>query len=374
LSSSATKKDILSFYEEKIKENLMKKDINKILNIVKVLKKKCILFTDSKELFYLTGAEFNGFWILCVNGKNYAICSNMIENQVKEFFLDKNIEVYPGPTFLKIILEILQKNNSKKIVIDPKYMTAGDFIIISEKLNKANIKVEKKIGILDCVRMVKEDKEIENLKKACKIVSEVCDTIRKELKIGVSELDIHFRILELFAINHVKESFTPIIAFGKNSANPHHRSSNKKLVQNDVVMMDIGCVYNGYSSDLTRTYFLDKIDDKRSAIWNIVKRSQEAVLKDIKAGVPIVWADKTARGIIELAGYKDKFIHNTGHGVGIEIHEMPSLSSNAEGIFLSGMAVTVEPGIYIEQEFGIRIEDTILIKKDGCEVLTSAIY
>jgi Xaa-Pro aminopeptidase len=298
----------------------------------------------------------------------------MIENQVKEFFLDKNIEVCPGVPFFKTILEILKKNNSKKIVIDPKYMTAVDFILISEKLNQTNIEVEKKIGMLDCVRMVKEDKEIKNLKKACKIISEVCDTVRKELKVGLSELDIHFRILELFAINHVKESFTPIIAFGKNSANPHHRSSNKKLVQNDVVMMDIGCVYNGYSSDLTRTYFLDKIVDKRSMIWNIVKRSQEAVLEDIKAGAPIVWADKTARGVIELAGYKDKFIHNTGHGVGIEIHEMPSLSSNAEGVFLSGMVVTVEPGIYIEQEFGIRIEDTILIKEAGCEVLTSATY
>jgi Xaa-Pro aminopeptidase len=356
----------------KLGKILMKENINKILNIVEVLKKNCILFADSKELFYLTGAEFDGFWLLYVNGKNYAICSNMIENQVKEFFLDKNIEVCPGAPFLKTVLEILKKNNSKKIAVDPKYMTAADFILVSEKLNQADIEIEKKIGMLDSVRMVKEDKEIENLKKACKIVSEVCDTVRKELKIGLSELDVHFRILELFAINRVKESFTPIVAFGKNSANPHHKSSNKKLVQNDAVMMDIGCIYNGYCSDLTRTYFLDKIDDKHNIIWNIVKRSQEVVLKDIKAGLPIAWADKTARGVIELAGYKDKFIHTTGHGVGIEIHEMPSLSSNAEGVFLSGMVVTVEPGIYIEQEFGVRIEDTILIKEDGCEVLTSA--
>jgi Xaa-Pro aminopeptidase len=352
----------------------MKENINKILNIVKVLKKNCILFANPKELFYLTGAAFDGFWLLYVNGKNYAVCSNMIENQVKEFFLDKNIEVCTGVHFLKTILEILNKNNSKEIVIDPKYMTAKDFILVSEKLNQANIKVEKKMGMLDCVRMVKEDEEIANLKKACKIVSEVCNTVRKELKVGLSELDVHFRILELFAINHVKESFTPIIAFGKNSANPHHRSSNKKLARNDVVMMDIGCIYNGYCSDLTRTYFLDRIDDKPTVIWDTVKRSQEAVLKDIKAGLPIAWADKTARGVIEFAGYKNKFIHSTGHGVGIEIHEMPSLSSNAEGIFLSGMVVAIEPGIYIKQEFGIRIEDTVLIKEDGCEVLTSATY
>jgi Xaa-Pro aminopeptidase len=352
----------------------MKKDINKIINVVKVLKGNCVLFTDSKEIFYLTGVEFDGFWLLHVNGKNYAVCSKMIENQVKDFFLDKDVQVCPGVPFCKTILEILKKNTAKKLVIDPKYMTALDFIVVSEKLNQAGIEVEKKIGMLDYVRIVKEDNEIENLKKACKIVSDVCDTVRKELKAGLSELDVHFRVLELFAINRVKESFTPIVAFGKNSANPHHKSSNKKLLQNDVVMMDIGCIYNGYCSDLTRTYFLDKIDDKHSMIWNTVKSSQEAVLKDIKEGLPIVWADKTARGVIALAGYKDKFIHTTGHGVGIEIHEMPSLSSNAEGVFLSGMTVTVEPGIYIRQEFGVRIEDTILIKEDGCEVLTSATY
>jgi Xaa-Pro aminopeptidase len=351
----------------------MKKDINKIINIVKILKKNCILFADPKELFYLTGAEFDGFWLLYVNGKNYAVCSKMIENQVREFFLDKNVAVCSGPLY-KTILEILKKNKAKRLFIDPKYMTALDFILVSEKLTQAGVKLEKNVGILDCARIVKEDNEIENLKKACKIVSEVCDTLRKELKAGLSELDVHFRALELFAKNHVKESFTPIIAFGKNSANPHHRSSNKRLVQNDIIMMDIGCVYNGYFSDLTRTYFLDKIDDKYKLIWNIVKHSQEAVLKDIKAGLPIAWADKTARGVIELAGYKDKFIHTTGHGVGIEIHEMPSLSSNAEGVFLSGMTVTVEPGIYIEQEFGVRIEDTVLIKESGCEVLTSATY
>ncbi|MDR1942564.1 MAG: M24 family metallopeptidase [Endomicrobium sp.] len=349
----------------------MKKNINKIISIVKA---RCALFTNSKEIFYLTRAEFDGFWILHVNDKTYAICSKMIENQARDFFFDKGVDVYIEVPFHKAVLEILKKNNAKKLFVDPKYMTALDFIFVNEKLSQNGIEVEKKIGMLDSARMIKEDNEIENLKKSCKIVSAICDTVRKELKPGLTELDVHYKVLELFSKNHVTESFAPIIAFGKNSANPHHRSSDKKLIQNDIVMMDIGCVYNGYCSDLTRTYFLDKIDDNRKQIWNVVKRSQEAVLKGIKAGLPIAWADKTARSVIESVGYKDKLIHTTGHGVGIEIHEMPSLSSDAEGVFLVGMTVTVEPGIYIKQEFGIRIEDTILIKEDGCEVLTLATY
>jgi Xaa-Pro aminopeptidase len=349
----------------------MQKNINKITSIVKA---RCLLFTNSKEIFYLTGAKFDGFWILYVNDKTYAICSKMIENQTREFFFDKGVDIYIGVPFSKAVLEILKKSDEKKLVVDPKYMTALDFIVVNKKLSQNGIEVKRKIGMFDSARMIKEGREIENLKKSCKIVSAVCDSVRKELKPGLSELDVHYKVLELFSRNHVTESFAPIIAFGKNSANPHHRSSDKKLIQNDIVMMDMGCIYNGYCSDLTRTYFLDKIEDNCKQIWNVVKHSQKAVLKGIKAGLPIVWADKTARSVIESAGYKDKFIHTTGHGVGIEIHEMPSLSSNAEGVFLVGMTVTVEPGIYIEQEFGVRIEDTILIKEDGCEVLTSATY
>jgi Xaa-Pro aminopeptidase len=253
-------------------------------------------------------------------------------------------------------------------------MNATDFILINENLSYEKINLIKKTGILDSLRIIKSTIEIENLKKACQIVSEVCNTVKGELKPGLSEIDIHYRVIELFAKNRVTESFTPIIASGTNSANPHHRSSNRKITENDIVMMDIGCMYNGYCSDLTRTYFLGKINNNQKRIWDIVKSSQSAVLKEIKAGLPVSWADKTARDIIEAAGYKDKFIHTTGHGVGIEIHEMPSLAPNAESIFLTYMAVTVEPGIYIEGEFGVRIEDTILIKENGCEVLTSAVY
>jgi Xaa-Pro aminopeptidase len=351
-----------------------KKDINKIIS-TSIAKTKCVLFTDPKEIFYLTNADFCGFWFLYVVDKAYVICSKMVENQAREFFFEINTaDIYVSVYFYKTVLEILKKNNAKKLFIDPKYMIALDFIVLSEKLSQNGIEVKKKIGILDSARMIKKNNEIENLKKSCKIVSSICDTVRKELKSGLSELDVHYKILELFLKNHVTESFTPIVAFGKNSANPHHRSSGKKLVQNDIVMIDIGCIYNGYCSDLTRTYFLDKVDDNRKHIWNVVKHSQEAVLKGIRAGLPIAWADKTARNVIESAGYKDKFIHTIGHGVGIEIHETPSLSSNAEGVFFTGMTVTVEPGIYIKQKFGVRIEDTILIKEDGCEVLTSATY
>lgn len=347
---------------------------NKIKKLTEKYRADCFLFTSRNETFYLSGAEFDGFWMLVIKEEIYILCSKMIESQAKEFFRGSQAHIYIGVPLSKSVTDILISKNADSVIMDTKYMTASDFILISERLHSADIETVSKFGIMDDMRAVKDEEEAEKLKEACRIVSKVCDTVKSELKPGLSEIDIHYRILELFAQNRVKESFTPIVAAGKNSANPHHSSSNYKFAENDTVMIDLGCVYKGYCSDLTRTYYLGKISDKFRKIWDIVKDSQSAVLKGVRSGLPLSWADKTARDIIEAAGYKDKFIHTTGHGVGIEIHEKPSLAINAEGVFLTHMAVTVEPGIYLEGEFGIRIEDTILITEKGCEILTSAAY
>ncbi|AKL98536.1 M24 family metallopeptidase [Endomicrobium proavitum] len=351
-----------------------------MLNKIKALQEKyktegeAFLFTNQKETFYLSGAEFDGFWIFACRQTIYVVCSKMTQNQMKEFFAGQNAEIIAGAPFSAQTAKAAKDNAVKRIITDAKYISAADFIVLQKKLAANNIELCAKTGVLDNLRIVKTSEEIANLRKACEIVSQVCQTVKEEIKAGMTELDVCYRVLELFAQNKVKESFTPIVAAGENSANPHHASSNRKIRENDIIMMDIGCVYKGYCSDLTRTYFLGKINTKFREIWDIVKESQSAVLKAIKAGLPVSWADKTARNVIDAAGYKDNFIHTTGHGVGIEIHEMPLLAYNAEGVFLSSTAVTVEPGIYLAGEFGVRIEDTILITENGCEILTSAPY
>lgn len=332
------------------------------------------LFISKKEILYLTGAEFEGFWVLCVKGNFYAICSKMIENQVQDFFTELEVKVCSSVSLYKGVLDILKQHMANSIMVDPNYMIASEFILLESVLMKEQIKLEKKIGILTNMRIIKSDTEIKNIRKACKIVSNVCEIIKKELRPNIKEIDIHYKILELFAESHVTESFSPIVACGKNSANPHHRSSNTKMRENDIVLLDIGCSYKGYCSDLTRTYFLDRIGRGESSVWHTVKKAHENVLRGIKAGCKIAWADKTARGVIAEAGFADNFIHTTGHGVGVEIHEAPSLTSNSTGIFSSHMVVTVEPGIYIKSKFGVRIEDTILIRSNDCEVMTNATY
>ncbi|MDR3281893.1 MAG: M24 family metallopeptidase [Endomicrobium sp.] len=353
----------------------------KILKLFKKYQVESILFTNTKEIFYLTMAKFDGFWILSMENKTYIIHQKMIENQIKEYFFNSNqiktipyIFVTTELPLYKSVLEILKKNKIGSLLIDLKYTNALDFTLINENFKKMGVNFIKKVGVLDNMRVVKTTFEIENIKMACKIVSETCNVIKNELKVGLTEIDIHYRVLELFAKKQVSESFSPIIASGINSADPHHISSSKKIIENDIIMIDIGCLYNGYCSDLTRTYFLGRPNAGRKAVWNTVKNAQDTILKKIKSGMPISYSDKVVRNVISASGYKKNFIHSTGHGVGTEVHEMPSLSSSAKGVFLANSTVTVEPGIYIKHKFGVRIEDTILVTKNGCTVLTSANY
>jgi Xaa-Pro aminopeptidase len=179
-----------------------------------------------------------------------------------------------------------------------------------------------------------------------------------------------FKIEEYFAKNMVRPSFPIIVASGPNSANPHHISSKRKIVANDVILMDLGCVYKGYCSDLTRTFFLGKTNDLQRKVYALVKRAYGRAMRALKKGVKASSIDNAAREVISNAGFADKFIHTTGHGVGIDIHEPPRLSAKDNTVLKNGMIVTVEPGVYIKGRFGVRIEDTVLINKKGKRVLT----
>ncbi|HAX61598.1 MAG TPA: hypothetical protein DCX95_03430 [Elusimicrobia bacterium] len=239
-------------------------------------------------------------------------------------------------------------------------------------------KLRKKIKIFrDCsgfaedLRAVKNETEISKIKTACKISQKAIEYAGKKLKAGITEKELADELEYFLRKNGAEKSaFDIIVASGKNSADPHHKPTNRKFQKNDVVLIDLGCVYDGYCSDLTRTFFLGKISSKKKKIFEIVKSAQQKAIDTAKDGVKCEKIDFAARDFIAKNGYKNFFIHGTGHGVGIDIHEEPSVSAKSETVLKTGMVVTVEPGIYIPNKFGVRIEDTVLVTKSGCEVLT----
>lgn len=229
--------------------------------------------------------------------------------------------------------------------------------------NSMNIETYKKIcgdfdiettDIIGVSRAVKSKWEVENIEKAL----EIAEKSLLELEFSGTEIELAAQLEYNMRINDSQRpSFETIVATGPRSSLPHGTPTKNKLEY--PILIDWGAVYNNYSSDTTRTIIET---EKQEEIFNIVLEAQQTAIKSIKPGVKTSEIDNIAREVITEYGYGDAFIHSTGHGVGLEIHEKPSLSKNDEDILEKGMVVTVEPGIYLEGEFGIRIEDMILIK------------
>jgi Xaa-Pro aminopeptidase len=215
------------------------------------------------------------------------------------------------------------------------------------------------------VRSIKDRHEIALLEKSATLLWKGFLHIRKKLKVGISEIELA-REFEFFVKKKGAEalSFDPIIAFGKNSALPHHHSSSKKLRENEVVLMDLGVVLNGYASDMTRMVFFGEVPKKMQKAYELVRKAANEALKLCKPNVEVAKLDLAARAAM---GKDEKhFIHSLGHGIGLDVHEAPLISKKSKKAVLEeGMVITIEPGIYLPNVGGIRYEDMIVITKTG---------
>ena len=333
-----------------------------------------LLLIDSKNIFYIAKSTFDGFWLLIHNNNFIVITSQMIYGQVKQHFKNKTKIFVIKTSFSDELVEICKKYKISNLKIDTTNINYNLFKLLNDKLKKNKISVYTDNKTILEKRIIKSKEEIKNIKKACDIVSEVFESVKKKIIYGMTEIDIHFKIEEEFAKRHVVQSFKTIVASGPNSANPHHISGNRKIQKNDIVLIDMGCIYNGYCSDLTRTFFIGKEDKNKRKIWNIVKQAHDEALIKVKENIKAMNIDLFARNYIKQNGYDRNFIHTTGHGVGLDIHEAPTIGQKSKDILKEGMIITIEPGIYLEKEFGVRIEDTVLVTKKGYEVLTTAKY
>lgn len=230
-------------------------------------------------------------------------------------------------------------------------------------------RLENKINEL---RMVKTSEEVDAIKQAQRIAEAAFEHILTFIKPGVTEKEIALE-LDFYMLSHGAEalSFETIAVAGKKTSMPHGVPDDNVVKNGDFVTMDFGAVSKGYHSDMTRTVAVGSICKEQKEIYNIVLEAQKNALSVLKAGLPCSEADKAARDIIKNAGFGDCFGHGTGHGVGVEIHELPNLSPRSNAVLEVGNVVTVEPGIYIPDKFGVRIEDMALITENGYENLTN---
>ena len=348
----------------------MIKDLQKLLK--EQQNSTCALIISPENRKYFTGFESSdGFLLVSPQRAVFITDGRYIEAAEKQI---SNCEVQLlGKTYPQIA-EILKEMNCNRLLVESTRMTVSTYNSLKGVLKKISVSTDTTLDtIINTLRSVKTEYEVESIVKAQRIAEDAFEHILKFIKVGITEKEIALE-LDFYMLRHGGEglSFETIAVSGKNSSMPHGVPSNKKIEDGDFVTMDFGTIVNGYHSDMTRTVAVGFATDEMKNVYDTVLKAQENCLNNIKAGVSCKDGDEFARSVIRNVGYGQYFTHSTGHGVGVEIHEFPNLSPASDSILQTGNIVTVEPGIYIPENFGVRIEDMALITEKGCRNLTSA--
>ena len=331
------------------------------------------LISNSVNLLYFLGFQgasslfvpAEGECIVYVYGVNYeqakVECKDLKVEQVKA---DENL-------IMKIARQV-KAQKTRKLAVDS--LSVAGWQTLVKEFPKENM-LEINNGYIETLRRVKDVHEIELMRKAGELTSEGMKAAYETIKPGVKEYAVAAEI-EYAMRKHGAGAlaFETIVASGTHSAFPHGGCSDRTIQDGDLVIVDIGATCNYYCSDMTRTIVAGKPSAQQEKIYNVVKGAQEKAFQTIKAGAIIADVDTVARKVIEAAGYGDYFVHRLGHGVGLEVHEPPSLSHLNKDLLIEGNVVTNEPGIYICNYGGVRIEDTVLVKTNGAEKLTTGPY
>ena len=256
----------------------------------------------------------------------------------------------------------------EKVGFEENYVTYAKYKEYMHKF-KINSLVETE-GMIEKQRMIKDEEEIESIKKACKITDDCYNYILNYIKPGMTEKQIAREIDDYYYKHAEGTSFDTIVASGENSSKPHAIPTDRQIQEKDIITIDMGCKVNGYCSDMTRTFFVGEVPEEIKPIYDLVLKNQLQTLDDMKENFNTKLLSKMVDNDFRLNNYD--LIHALGHGVGLDIHEAPTISIRSENILKENMVVTDEPGIYVAGKYGVRIEDTVLVGKGGSEPLTKS--
>jgi len=272
-------------------------------------------------------------------------------------------------TFTEAMVPVLNENNIFRLGCEGEHLVYNQYLVLKDKL--VSVEIIGTSGLVEKIRLTKDDDEVNNIREAVRLADQAFEQVLPLIKPGVSEHEVAIQLECLMRrMGADGIAFKIIVASGPRSALPHGVASSRRIQEGDLVTMDFGAVYRGYHSDITRTVVLGEPTLKQQEIYSIVLEAQMRAIEAIRSGVRASDVDRAARDVITRKGYGEQFGHGTGHGLGLNIHENPRLSKKDETMLQQGMTVTVEPGIYIPDWGGVRIEDTVVVGESDCKVLT----
>ena len=326
-----------------------------------------MIISNPVNIKYLTGIQAEGILLITRKENVYLTDSRYIEyvssiiTPFDEIVVDdiKNVSKDDYENFFMFCENVGFEENFVSYAKYKKYMHTY----------KINNFVEAEC-LIDRLRIIKDNEEKENIKKACKITDDCFTFMLEYIKPGMTEKQIAKKIEDYYRENADGVSFDTIVASGENSSKPHAMPTDRKIQEKDIITIDMGCKVNGYCSDMTRTIFVGEPTAEQKQVYDLVLKSQKLSLQEMKDGGNIKDITKIVTSNFELNGFE--LLHALGHGVGLDIHEPPFIRVSNDNTLKENMVITNEPGIYIAGSFGVRIEDTLLVTKDEPEILTKS--
>lgn len=319
--------------------------------------KSAVVITDGDLIFYHTGFYVEDGLLVIYNGQNYLFTDKRYFEDALKF---ANATVYlnavsPYQTFIKTL-------GVNQIGLIYGYTSALTY----KELESLGYSLYDCSESLESVYAIKTERQLSTIKKACSIAEQAFLKTLPFIKEGITELELSAELEHNFKRLGGGVGFETIVAFGKGSSVPHYKTGSVKLEKNTPILMDFGCRYNGFLSDITRTLFFGEPTEQFTSVYSAVKNAHSKAVNEIRSGMKCCEADAIAREYLNEYGYGDKFYHSLGHGIGVKVHEFPTLKPTSDTVLKDGMVFSVEPGVYLEGEFGVRIEDTVTLVDGKC--------
>lgn len=346
----------------------MNEKIRWLRNKIKSIDLDAMIVSNPISIKYLTGIEAEGILILARKENFFLTDGRYIEAVKSLLTIEDEIIVEDIKDLSDQDLENLFLF-CENVGFEENYVTYAKYKEYMYKF-KIHSLVETEL-LIEKQRAIKDQEEIRNITKACNITDDCFEYLLNYIKIGMTEKQIANAIERFFRINGAEElAFDTIVASGPNSSMPHAVPTDRKIEYGDVITIDMGCKYNGYCSDMTRTIFVGEIDEEVEKVYNLVLKNQIQTIGEMKEGAICKNVARMVVNDFEINGYD--LIHGLGHSLGLEVHEIPNLGTKSEVILKPNMIITDEPGIYIPGKFGIRIEDTVIVGKSTGVALTKS--
>ncbi|WP_461832493.1 M24 family metallopeptidase [Aquifex sp.] len=344
----------------------------KVKEVQSLIKEKgldAFMFSSQPNVFYLSRFHSTHAYVILTHEEKHLLTDARYYERAKEELKDWNVHLIKGNPF-KFIKKFLRERELKYVGFEEDRVSCT----FKKNLRSKYIRWVGFSGFLKKVRAIKTEEEIKIMKEGVKKSDRIYKELLEFVKPGMSELEVRgFIVGKIFELGGEGESFPAIVASGEHSAIPHWETSRKRIKENAQLLIDMGLLWEGYCTDFTRTFYIGKPSEEFKKVYEIVKGAHMSALEKAKVGNTVGDVDKAAREYIEKKGYGQFFIHSTGHGVGVEIHEFPRVyykGDESKTPIEEGLVFTIEPGIYLPGKFGVRLENIVVVKNGVAEPLS----